>query len=189
MRRVTRALLVAVLVVSVTACASGGSEPAPKQGPVPAGWKVEKDRDFTIAVPLDWRYKAATTSVGKVIVNFLSAKEVDGYPQGVVIGRTKDVRPQDLGPIIDAFHDLQGDRTFGTRRDVSVGGRTGVLLESTRRVADKPITLQAWNVFVLTPSSVSLNVELLAPQALFDKALFEQILGTLVLEKRSLLSP
>lgn len=191
MRRLTPALLAVSLLLSTTACRSRTDKPSGEQAPVPAGWRVERDRDFTIAVPSDWRYKSATTSVGNEIVNFLAPKEVDGYPQGVVIGRTRDVRDQDFLPIVETFQMLQGDRTFGVRREVKVEGskRPAVLLESKRPLVDKPITLRAWNVFVFSPSAVSLNVELLAPEQIFDEGLFNQILRSLVVKERGIVNP
>lgn len=106
-----------------------------------------------------------------------------------MIGRTRDVRDQDFTSLVDLFQDLQGDRTFGARREVAVeGSKRTVLLESTRRV-ESPVTLRAWNVFVLSPRSVGLNVELLAPEELFDEGLFQQILQSLVLRTREAAAP
>ena len=187
MHRLTAVLLACTFMVAVSACR--GRDDGPTQagrGNVPAGWKVEQDQDFTVAVPAEWRFKSETSAVGNEFISFLSPKESAGYPQGVVVGRTRDVREQDFVPIAETFQLVQGDRTFGTRREIDVPGsrRKALLVESDRRLQSRPVTLHAWNVFVLTPSSVSLNVELVAPTEIFDKALFDQILQSLTVRER-----
>ena len=187
MHRLTPVLLACSLLVAGSAC-RGRDEGAarPGQTPAPAGWKVERDQDFTIAVPPDWRFKSETSAVGNEFISFLSPKEVSGYPQGVVVGRTRDVRKQDFEPIAESFQLVQGDRKFGPRREIDVSGsrRKALLVESDRRLQQRPVTLHAWNVFVATPSSVSLNVELVAPEEIFDEGLFDQILQSLTVRQR-----
>lgn len=187
MHRLSAAFIALSLLVAVPACGGGDRGPAgPGAAAVPAGWKVERDRDFTIAVPADWRLKTETSAVGNEFVSLLSPKEAKGYPQGVVVGRTRDVRDQDLLTLAETFQMLQGDRTFGPRREIDVAGsrRKAFLVESERPIQERSVTLRAWNVFVLSPSSVSLNVELVAPQEIFDKGLFDQILQTLAVQER-----
>lgn len=183
---VTAAVLALALPLSGVACSNGDDDPGGAGGDrVPAGWEVERDRDFTIAVPADWRYRRETSASGNEFVNFVSPKEADGYPQSVVIGRTADVAEGDFTRLIDVFRNVQGDRTFGDQREVEVeGARKALLVESTRPQGEQRVPVRAWNLFVLSPSSVGLNVEFVAPVTIFDEALFERILETLVLRER-----
>ncbi len=188
MRSLTATLLVASLLLAASGC-RGGGEPAGKAA-VPAGWRVENDPDLTLAVPPDWRNEKRTSAAGNEFVSFLSLNEVQGVPQKVGIGRTEDVSEQSFDSLVDIFREVQGDRTFGARRDVRVeGSRKAVLLESTRPVEDKPFRIRAWNLFVLSPSSVGLNVEFYAPEAIFDEALMTKILQSFVVHRRGLPSP
>lgn len=155
-------------------------------GEAAADWQVERDRDFTIAVPKEWTYRRESTSSGNEFVSLVAPEQIGGYPRSVVIGRTVGVPESELENIIDLFRNLQGDRTFSAPRDVEVdGAERAVLLASTRLQGDKAVPVRAWNVFTLSSSGVGLNVELVAPDEIFDKKLFDRILRSLeVLERK-----
>lgn len=200
MHRVTALVLVSVVLFgagcrqdsdggTATRGTTGGSPTsgaAGAGGEAPPGWQVQRDRDFTIAVPRDWSYRRETSASGNEFVTLVAPEEIGGYPRSVVIGRTVDVPERDVGRIIDLFRNVQGDRTFGAQREVGVdGAEKAVLLESTRSQGGEAVPVRAWNVFALSPSGVSLNVELVAPEEIFDTELFDRILRTLeVLERK-----
>lgn len=184
MHRVSRVVLSALLLLSVAAC-RGGDRQSAAGTQIPDGWRVERDPDYSIAVPPDWRSKPGTSSIGTEFVNLLGPAEVDGYPQGVVIGRTPEVGRDFVDDFVGTFQNVHPERTFSAERKVAVEGSTAaILLESTWPVRDKPVTLRSWNVFAGSPSSVLLNVELVAPRQIFDEVHFNQILQSLTVRKR-----
>lgn len=177
--------LLGVLVLSGAACSGDGDGGPGGDARVPAGWRVERDRDFVVAVPPEWRYERRTSEAGNEFVSLVGPEQVEGYPRSVVIGRTVGVRERDFEPLIEVFRLAQADRTFGAQRETKVeGAGKAVLLESTTAQGDKGVPVRAWNVFVVSPSSVGLNVELVAPEEIFDEQLFERILGTLAVVER-----
>lgn len=186
MHRLTAQACMVLVVLAGSAC-SGGDDAAPAtaSSDVPDGWEVEQDEDFSIAVPADWTYSRESSEAGNEFVSLTGPREVSGYPESVVVGRTRDVPESDVARIVDLFRNVQGDRTFGEEREVDIpGGTAEVLLESERLQGEERVPVKAWNVFALTPSSVNLNIELVAPEEVFDEELFETILGTLELKER-----
>ena len=79
--RVSRVVLSALLLLTVAAC-RGNDGTSAAGTPIPDGWRVERDPDFSIAVPPDWRSKPGSSSIGTEFVNLLGPAEIDGYPQG-----------------------------------------------------------------------------------------------------------
>lgn len=190
MRRLTASLLALVLLAGVGCSSGGGDSAGPAAPAAPADWRVERDPDFVVAVPPEWTYERRTSEVGNEFVSLVGPEQVEGYPRSVVVGRTAGVREQDLDGIVDAFRIANADRTFGEPRRIDVdGARKAVLVESTRAQGEKGVPVRAWNVFVLTPGSVNLNVELVAPEAIFDASLFERILETLAALERPASTP
>lgn len=183
MRRLTASLL-ALLLLPAAGCSDGGGS-ADGGSTAPADWRVERDPDFVVAVPPEWTYERRTSEVGNEFVSLVGPEQVEGYPRSLVVGRTAGVREEDVDGIVDGFRMANADRTFGEEREIDVdGARKAVLVESTRAHGDKEVPVRAWNVFVLTPGSVNLNVEFVAPEAIFDASLFGRILDTLAAVER-----
>lgn len=186
MHGVIAAVVASLVLLAGSACSRSGGEPAATgEKGVPEGWRVERDPDFTIAVPGDWRRSVDTSSAGNEFVSLTGPREVAGYPESVVIGRTPNVPEGDARRLAETFRMIHGDRTFGRQREVDVDGATfALLLESTRPQGEQRVPVKAWNVFVHSPSEVALNLEFVAPEEIFDEAMFRRILDTLTVLPR-----
>ena len=80
--------------------------------------------------------------------------------------------------MITLFDRLQPDRTLQPAESLAIAGaQRANIVRNTR--TNKGTRLESWNVFVLTPSKVVLNLEFGAPAAEFDNAMMTRILSTL----------
>ena len=181
----TVAMVMALSAVSAGCRDSGTSAGGAR---APDGWRVERVPDVTLAVPPDWTRTDPVPSAADLAdrrLTFRSVEQVEGNHRRVVISGTEGVPEEHFPDIVGTFRNVNGSRTFGAERPVDVeGSDRAVLLESTQVVRGsaaaegRTLLLRSWNVFVHTKDTM-LNVELIAPDAIFDPALFDQVLRTL----------
>ena len=80
--------------------------------------------------------------------------------------------------MITLFDSIHPDRTLQPAESLVVAGtQRASIVRNTR--TNKGTRLESWNVFVLTPSKVVLNLEVGASAAEFDNAMMTRILSTL----------
>lgn len=152
------------------------------RSPAPAGWRVEDDRDFSIAVPESWQSRRET---GTQFVTFTGPRAASALPERIVVGWTEGVSEEDFPRVIDLFKNVQGSRTFTGQDPVTVpGARAAVLVDSRREHGPARTPIREWNLFVHTHSDVSLNPSFVAPVVIFDEAQFQAIVATVVAHER-----
>ena len=80
--------------------------------------------------------------------------------------------------MVTLFDSIHPDRPLQPAESLAVAGaQRASIVRNTR--TNKGPRLESWNVFVLTPSKVVLNLEFEAPAAQFDNAMMTRIMSTL----------
>jgi hypothetical protein len=174
-RRLAAALLAGLAVVALSSCMSSTHSAAPTaSGPALI---THTDAAFSLSFPNTWTYKEGSDQKG-VYNNFIGPKGASGYEPAVLVARTAPADAQAFADVITLFDSIHPDRALQPAESLAVAGaERASIVRNTR--TDKGTRLQSWNVFVLTPSKVVLNLEFVAPAAEFDSALMTRILGTL----------
>ena len=136
------------------------------------------DSAFSLKYPAQWDYKEGSGRYG-IYNNFVGPKASSGYEPAVLVGRTVGADAQTFADGMTLFQTIHPDRKLQPAQSATVQGAVKAdIIRSTRTC--KGTLIQSWNVFVLTPSRVALNVEFVAPRAEFDTPLMQQILDSLV---------
>jgi hypothetical protein len=178
-RRLAAVLLAGLAVVAMSSCTSSTHSAAPS-APTASGPDLitHTDAAFSLSFPNTWTYKEGSEQRG-VYNNFIGPKGASGYEPAVLVARTTHADGQAFADVITLFDSIHPDRTLQPAESLAVAGaQRASIVRNTR--TDKGTPLQSWNVFVLTPSKVVLNLEFVAPAAEFDSALMTRILGTLL---------
>ena len=180
-RRITGCV---VLVGLLAACGPSGSPGSANRSGTPSPTKsgaaliTHTDSAFSLSYPAQWDYKEGTGRYG-IYNNFIGPKAGSGYEPAVLVGRTVAADAQTFADGMTLFRTIHSDRKLQPAQSAAVQGAVKAdIVRSTRTFKGTPI--QSWNVFVLTPSRVALNVEFVAPTAEFDTPLMQQILDSLV---------
>ena len=94
------------------------------------------------------------------------------------VARTTHAEAQAFCDVITLFDSTHPDRTLQAAESLAVvGAQRASIVRNTR--TSRGTRLESWNVFVLTPSKVVLNLEFEALAAEFDNAMMTRILSTL----------
>ena len=135
------------------------------------------DAAFSLGVPSTWTYKEGGEQKA-VYNNFIGPKGPSGYEPAVSVARTTHAEAQAFSDVITLFDSTHPDRTLQPAESLAVAGaQRASIVRNTR--TNKGTRLESWNVFVLTPSKVVLNLEFGSPAAKFDNAMMTRILSTL----------
>lgn len=173
-----------VLVGLLAACGASGSPGSAHRGGAPsptasgAALITHTDSAFSLSYPAQWDYKEGTARYG-IYNNFVGPKAASGYEPAVLVGRTVGADAQAFADGMTLFQTIHPERKLQPAQSAMVRGAVKAdIIRSTRTFKGTPI--ESWNVFVLTPSRVALNVEFVAPTAEFDTPLMQRILDSLV---------
>jgi len=171
-----------VLLVGLLAGCGSSTSAQHSSSPTPAtsgpALVTHTDSAFSLSYPSSWTYKEGTGPYG-IYNTFVGSKGPSGYEPSVLVGRTVNADAQTFADGMTLFETTHPDRKLQPATPIDVKGAVkAAIIRNTRTFKGTP--LESWNVFVLTPSHVGLNVEFVGPHADFDTALMQRMLGTLV---------